>query len=129
MAYTTPSNMKNFTVNSYNLTEKGSGKWCTKPGSIYTNPQANFGYFNKGCGDPYTYYNYWYRRFPDQTRYLNCYNIPYVDPLLYNRYGYVYGSPKCTNNVNLHYNVDDNGFKYFDRKINPTSKKVTLTPI
>jgi len=123
----TPSNMTNFTENSYNLTGKGNA-WCTAPKSIYTNPQANFDYFNKNCGDPYTYYAYWYRRFPDQTKYLNCYNIPFKDPLLDNKYGYVYGNKACTVNQNLHFNVNDHGFKYFDRRINPTSKRVTLTP-
>ena len=39
-----PSKMDNFAVDSYNLTKKGS--WCTAPNSIYTNPKANFGYFN-----------------------------------------------------------------------------------
>ena len=125
MCDSTPSNMANFTENSYNLTKKGS--WCVKPGSIYTNPQARFGYFNKSCGDPYTYYGYWYRRFPDQTRYLNCYNIPYKDPLLDNRYGYVYGSKKCTPVPNLHFNEVSNGFKFYDTKINPTYKRFTLT--
>lgn len=113
-----PSNMANFATNSYNLESNGS--WCVKKGSIYTNPRANFNYFNKGCGDPYTYYNYWYRRFPDQKRYLNCYNIPYVDPLLKNSYGYVNGSPQCRPNPNLHYNSVSNGFKFYDSKINPT---------
>ena len=74
-----PSNMKNFTVNSYNLTHSGS--WCVKPNTIYTNPRARFGYFNGKCGDPYTYYNFWYRRFPSQTNYLNWYWLPYVDPV------------------------------------------------
>ena len=120
----TPSNMRNFSENSYNLTSSGS--WCVKPKSIYTNPKANFKYFNKGCGDPYTYYSYWYRRFPDQTRYINCYNIPYVDPLLHNKYGYIKGSPNCVPVPNLHYNVFDNGFKYYDTKINPTNKNVTV---
>lgn len=125
MCDSTPSNMANFTENSYNLTKKGS--WCVKPGSIYTNPQARFGYFNKSCGDPYTYYSYWYRRFPDQTRYLNCYNIPYKDPLLDNKYGYVYGSKKCAPVPNLHFNEVSNGFKFYDTKINPTYKRFTLT--
>jgi hypothetical protein len=124
MCDSTPSNMANFTENSYNLTESGS--WCVKPKSIYTNPKANFKYFNKNCGDPYTYYAYWYRRFPDQTRYLNCYNIPYVDPLLHNKYGYVNGSVNCVPVPNLHYNVLDNGFKYYDTKINPTKKNITV---
>ena len=114
-----PSNMANFTENSYNL-EAGGNSWCVAPKSIYTNPQAKFNYFNKKCGDPYTYYAYWYRRFPDQTRYLNCNNIPYVDPLLKNKYGYVYGSKQCTPNPNLHFNTVIGGFKFYDTKINPT---------
>ena len=114
MCDSTPSNMANFATNSYNLEAPGNS-WCVKPGSIYTNKQANFGYFNKKCGDPYTYYSFWYRRFPDQTKYLNCYNIPYVDPLLKNKYGYVFGSKNCTTPYNNNrYNKSDNGFKYFD---------------
>lgn len=115
-----PSNMANFTENSYNLTQSGS--WCVKPGSIYTNPKANFKYFNKQCGDPYTYYSYWYRRFPSQTNYLNCYNLPWVDPMLDNKWGYINGSKQCNPSARLHFNVYDNGFKYFDSKINPTFK-------
>ena len=114
-----PSNMKNFTVNSYNLTGKGS--WCVKNNSIYTNAGAKFNYFNKNCGDPYTYYNFWYRRFPSQRNYLNCYNLPYVDPLLKNQNGYIPGSKTCQPFKNFGYNQVDNGFKYFDRKINYTS--------
>lgn len=121
--YSVPSNMRNFTENSYNLTTNGNS-WCVKPGSIYTNPKANFGYFTKQCQDPYTAYGYWYRRFPNQTNYLNCYNIPWVDPLLNNKWGYVTGSKKCAPKPNLHYNVNDHGFKYYDTKINPTSKNV-----
>lgn len=120
-----PSNMANFTENSYNL--ESSGSWCVKPGSIYTNPKANFNYFNGKCGDPYTYYGYWYRRFPDQNRYLNCYNIPYVDPLLHNKYGYITGSPKCNSAARLHFNTVSGGFRFFDSRINPASKRVSLT--
>ena len=121
-----PSNMANFTENSYNL-EAGGNSWCVTPGSIYTNPNANFHYFNNKCGDPYTYYSYWYRRFPDQTKYLNCYNLPYRDVLLKNRYGYIYGSKNCAPVTNIHYNQTSNGFKFFDSKINPATKRVVLT--
>jgi hypothetical protein len=41
-----PSNMRNFTENSYNLEAPGNS-WCVTPGSIYTNPNARFNYFNK----------------------------------------------------------------------------------
>jgi hypothetical protein len=117
-----PSNMANFTENSYNIAGK---PFCVKPGSIYTNPRGDLGYFKKNCLDPYSAYAYWYRRFPDQTRYINCYNLPWVDPFFYNKYGYVLGSPKCVPVPNLHYNVVNNGFKFYDTKINPTSKNVT----
>ena len=120
-----PSNMANFTENSYNLTTSGS--WCVKNNSIYTNPKAKFNYFNKQCGDPFTYYSYWYRRFPNQTSYLNCYNLPYRDPMLDNKWGYVkFGASnsKCAPLPNYHYNVVDRGFKYYDTKINPTKKNV-----
>ena len=108
-----PSNMQNFTENSYNLTA-GGNSWCVKPGSIYTNPKANFNYFSSQCGDPYTYYAYWYRRFPDQTKYLNCYNIPYKDIMLRNKYGYVRSNGNC----NVTYktsgsNATIGGFKFY----------------
>ena len=114
-----PSNMKNFTVNSYNLTNSGS--WCVKPNTIYTNPRAKFGYFNSKCGDPYTYYNFWYRRFPSQTNYLNCYWLPYVDPALKNKFAYVNGSPKCIGFKNYGANTFDNGFRYYEKKPNANS--------
>ena len=118
-----PSNMRNFTENSYNLTVNPAS-WCVKPGSIYTNPQANFGYFGTGkkqCGDPYTYYAYWYRRFPDQVKYLNCYNLPYKSPYFKNAYGYVNANPKQCQGVNNRFNVNDRGFKFFDRLPNSTN--------
>jgi len=117
--YTNTWDYNQFAFNSYNLTSSGS--WCVKPKSIYTNSGANFGYFNNKCGDPYTYYNYWYRRFPSQTNYLNCYNYPWVDPLLKNKFAYIAGSTKCQPFKNYGFNQNDNGFKYFVRKINYTS--------
>lgn len=121
-----PSNMGNFTENSYNLEKSGS--WCVKPGSIYTNPNANFNYFNKSCGDPYTYYAYWYRRFPNQKNYLNCYNLPYVDPLLHNTAGYRFKSGQCATPLNNQkYNTLSNGFKYYDTKINLPTPRYSLT--
>ena len=97
-----PSNMANFTTNSYNAAVKGNS-FCVKPGSIYTNPTANFNYFNfsKGrnssnqCGDPYTYYAYWYRRFPSQTKYLNCYFLPEKNVYFKNTWGYVKPGTNC----------------------------------
>jgi hypothetical protein len=121
----TPSNMKNFTQNSYNLVG-APGTSCVKPGSIYTNQYGDLNYFNKTCLDPYSAYAYWYRRFPDQLRYINCYNLPYRDPLLKNRWGYVNGSKNCTPPPNLHYNVYDRGFRYYDTKINAPTKRITL---
>jgi len=128
-----PSNMTNFTENSYNLTVRPAS-WCVKPGSIYTNPQANFNYFPLGgrskvktqCGDPYTYYAYWYRRFPDQTKYLNCYTLPYRSPYFKNTYGYVNANLKQCQAVNNKFNVDDRGFKYFDRIPNSTTNVLNV---
>jgi hypothetical protein len=124
-----PSNMRNFTENSYNLTGN-KNSWCVAPGSIYTNPSANFNYFTKTCGDPYTSYAYWYRRFPNEVKYNNCYFLPYVDPLLHNKYGYVKNYQKnCFQNVNMHWNEYDRGFKFYDTKINPTSVRVKLSNV
>jgi hypothetical protein len=121
-------NYTKFATNSYNLTNCGES-WCVKPGSIYTNPNANFEYFSsKGkqtCGDPYTYYNYWYRRFPNQTSYLNCYFLPYSEPAYYkNKYGYIKSNGNCKYSNNLRSNGNDGGFPIFDRKINPPYKAV-----
>ena len=108
-----PSNMQNFTENSYNLTGNRNS-WCVKPGSIYTNKNARFNYFTPQCGDPYTYYNYWYRRFPDQTRYLNCYNLPYRDVMLRNTYGYVRNKGQCNvSTAASGSNAIINGFKVY----------------
>ena len=117
-SYAQSWNYTKFATDSYNLTGCGES-WCVKPKSIYTNPDANFNYF-KTCGDPYTYYNYWYRRFPDQTNYLNCYFLPYSEPNYYkNKYGYIKPNGNCKKSNNLKFNTVDNGFKFFDRKINP----------
>lgn len=118
-------NYNQFATNSYNLTGCGES-WCVKPKSIYTNPAANFEYFgNKGkqtCGDPYTYYNYWYRRFPNQTKYLNCYFLPYAEPAYYyNKFGYEKGQGQCKPVPNMKYNEVSGGFKFFDRKVNPVN--------
>lgn len=120
-----PSNMANFTENSYNLEGPGNS-WCVTPGSIYTNPYANYNYFNKKCGDPYTYYSYWYRRFPSQTKYLNCYNLPYQDPLLENKWGYLRPKGNCNVGSNQKSNTTISGFKFYDSIINPPTKRVVL---
>ena len=119
------SNMANFTVNSYNLESPGNS-WCTKPGSMYTNPYANFNYFSKQCGDPYTYYSYWYRRFPNQTKYLNCYNLPYADVMLDNKWGYIRSKNNCVRVNNEKFNVVDNGFRFYDTEINPKTPRVRM---
>ena len=119
-----PSNMTNFSVNEYGQAGIGlngnKANWCVKPGSIYTNKDANFQYFSSKCGDPYTYYAYWYRRFPNQTKYLKCYNLPYRDVLLKNKYGYVNSAGNCKQVSNPRSNVVDGGFRYYDTKINYT---------
>jgi hypothetical protein len=123
-----PSNMANFTTNSYNLENPGNS-WCVKKKSIYTNPSADFNYFNKKCGDPYTYYAYWYRRYPNQNSYLNCYYLPYKSYYLHNKWGYVNGSKKnCSKPyINYHFNGISNGFKIYDTRINPSSERNPLS--
>jgi hypothetical protein len=121
-SYAQSWNYNKFATNSYNLTNCGES-WCVKPGSIYTNPNANFEYFgNNGkqtCGDPYTYYSYWYRRFPSQTSYLNCYFLPFAEPAYFkNSYGYEQPNGNCQYSTNLRSNGND-GFAYFDSQINP----------
>lgn len=129
-SYAQSWNYNKFAFDSYNLTNCGES-WCVPKGSIYTNPNADFRYFfkqNKSgtykdvCGDPYTYYAYWYRRFPNQTNYLNCYFLPYSEPnYYYNKYGYKNSKGNCVDGTNIgRYNVTDNGFKFYDRIINPT---------
>ena len=121
-----PSNMQNFTENSYNLTAAPQS-WCVAKKSIYTNPEANFNYFNKNCGDPYTYLSYWYRRFPSQTSYLNCYYLPQKSIYFKNSWGYEHPGKRCYNsNVNYHVNQRIGGFKFYDTQINPVSPRVSL---
>jgi hypothetical protein len=118
MVDSTPSNMPNFATDSYNLEASGNS-WCVKSGGIYTNPYANFNYFSKSCGDPYTYYSYWYRRFPNQTKYLNCYFLPNKDIMLHNSYGYINSKKNCVAGVNRRFNTVSNGFKFYDSEITP----------
>lgn len=118
MADSSPSNMSNFATDSYNL-ETAGNSWCVKNGGIYTNPNANFNYFSKNCGDPYTYYSYWYRRFPDQTKYLNCYFLPDKDVLLHNSYGYIHSKRNCVAGANRRFNQVSNGFKFYDTEVTP----------
>jgi len=118
MADSSPSNMSNFATDSYNL-ETAGNSWCVKNGGIYTNPYANFKYFSKNCGDPYTYYSYWYRRFPDQNKYLNCYFLPEKDVLLRNSYGYIHSKKNCVSGANRRFNHVSNGFKFYDTEITP----------
>ena len=113
-----PSNMRNFTENSYNLTGNNNS-WCVKKGSAYTNPNSTINYFSSKCEDPYTAYSYWYRRFPDQTAYLNCYNLPYRDVLLANKTGYLNKNSSCNKlSTNKRFNKVSGGFKFYDTKIN-----------
>jgi hypothetical protein len=121
-----PSNMRNFTVNSYNLVGPNGG-FCVKPGSIYTNPNSDLNYFSKKCLDPYSAYAYWYRRFPNQTRYLNCYFLPNKDIFFQNKWGYEHPGKNCSPPPNLHYNTVSNGFKFYDTKINAPTARVNLS--
>ena len=125
-----PSNMQNFTENSYNLTGNKTLKdfgFCIKPGSIYTNPEANFNYFTPQCTDSYTAYNYWYRRFPNQNSFLNCYYLPQKSVYFKNKWGYEQPGKRCYNsNVNYHVNQRIGGFNFFDTQINPVTPRVSL---
>ena len=121
-----PSNMQNFTENSYNLTGAPQS-WCVKPGSLYTNPAGNLGYFNNKCLDPYSAYAYWYRRFPNQTSYMNCYFYPYSDVELKNNWGYLKNKGNCVNTTTgVKTNQTSNGFKFYDTRINPVGLRVSL---
>ena len=57
-----------------------------------------------------------------QNNYLNCYWLPYVDPSIKNKYAYVPGSVLCNNLRNYGHNVNDNGFKYYETKLNLSSR-------
>lgn len=127
-----PSNLSNFTTNSYNMPTKNAS-FCVKPGSMYTNKYANFNYFNiytpnrpssKQCGDPYTYYSYWYRRFPSQTKYLNCHYLPEKSVWFKNTYGYTDPGNNCNHIPRVRFNINDNGFKFYDTYINQTDNAV-----
>jgi hypothetical protein len=60
---------------------------CVTQGSIYTNltrqPAVVLPGGNPACGDPYTMYGYWRRRFCSDYNYLTCYYYPYTDSRFY----------------------------------------------
>jgi hypothetical protein len=60
---------------------------CVTQGSIYTNPYrvpaTVLPGANPTCGDPYTMYGYWRRRFCSDYNYLTCYYYPYTDSRFY----------------------------------------------
>ncbi len=106
----------NYNQFSYNAYNELDNPWtCIKKGSIYVNPDTNMNYFSKKCLDPYTAYNWNYRKFADQTQYLNCYYLPYADVMFKNKYGYVAPGGKC----NLWwkdrgFNVTQGGFHFYE---------------
>ncbi len=60
---------------------------CVTQNSIYTNPCRSPAVVLPGasatCGDPYTMYGYWRRRFSSDINYLTCYYYPYPDRYFY----------------------------------------------
>ncbi len=56
---------------------------CVTQGSMYTNscrvPATVLPGADSTCGDPYTMYGYWRRRFATDYNYLTCYYYPYTD--------------------------------------------------
>ncbi len=73
---------------------------CVTQNSIYTNPCRSPAVIpaggNTACGDPYTMYGYWRRRFASDQAYLTCYYYPYTDRFFY-QYGYLRNqNPECT---------------------------------
>lgn len=55
---------------------------CVTKGSMYTNANRDPAVLTVGnttCGDPYTMYGYWRRRFCSDYNYLTCYYYPYTD--------------------------------------------------
>ncbi len=60
---------------------------CVTQGSMYTNPNRTPAVVlpgaNPACGDPYTMYGYWRRRFCSDYNYLTCYFYPYTDSRFY----------------------------------------------
>ena len=114
-AWSATTNMSNFSYNAYNELDR---PWtCIKKGSIYTNPNTTINYFSKDCLDPYTGYNFWYRKFADQKQYLNCYYLPYPDPMLGNggSYGYVTPGKSCKYTGKKDgWNTTDGGFRFYE---------------
>ncbi len=107
-------NYNQFSYNAYNEMESPNN-WCVKKGDIYVNPNTTIKYFRKNCLDPYTAYNFWYRRFADQKQYLNCYWIPYADKELDAQWGYIQPGKQCKQSYRTRsYNVTDGGFHYYD---------------
>lgn len=76
---------------------------CVTSNSIYTNPCRPAAVILPGnkhvCGDPYTMYGYWRRRFATDYNYLTCYYYPYTDKRFYPN-GYIsVKNPDCANNA------------------------------
>ncbi len=73
---------------------------CVTQGSIYTNPCRTPAVVlpgaNPACGDPYTMYGYWRRRFGSDYAYLTCYYYPYPSTSYYANGYLVNPSGECT---------------------------------
>lgn len=77
---------------------------CVTQGSMYTNPGRAPAVVlpgaNPACGDPYTMYGYWRRRFCTDYNYLTCYYYPYTDSRFFAN-GYLnVKNPDCDCNLN-----------------------------
>ncbi len=104
-----------FSYNAYNELDK---PWnCIKKGSIYTNPYTLNKYFSAKCLDPYTAYAFWYKKnqFSGPRQYINCYWLPYKDPLFHNQWGYVSPGSKCSKTGRRDgWNVSQGGFHFYE---------------
>ena len=107
-----------FAYNAYNEIDNPWPGLCLTKNSPYVNPNTKLDYFRKGCIDPYTGYNFWYRKFADQQYYLNCYWLPTAEPNYFktNTWGYIGSSKgKCKSLGRQNaFNRSDGGFHYYE---------------
>lgn len=114
-AWWATTNMSNFSYNAYNEIEN---PWSpiTK-NSIYVNPRTKLAYFGKNNLDAFSAYGFWYRKFSGQQQYLNCYYLPYPDPMLGNggAWGYVTPGKNCAfTGKKDGWNTTDGGFHFYE---------------
>ena len=102
------------------INKPGNSFCVNSTNDIYANKYSTINYFSPKCKDPYTMYNFHYRRYANQNQYLNCSFLPYKEPrYFYNKWGYIKPGNNCQNcGNNEQFNVVDGRFRYYQTPIN-----------